>query len=455
MNSEVKKLSFDSRDEFKRKETAEQIKSLLYSEVDISPTIIDGSWGTGKTEFCFKLIELMQKDDTHHLLYVDAYQADHADEPLLTVLAEVLKLVPEEEGKRHSLIQKLLPAIRFGLKTTLKAGVGHLLRQDASDIVEDFDKEIKQVTDKAIDASVEAILIDHIKASESLRALQKALEELAKEKPIIIFIDELDRCRPDFAVNMLEIIKHTFDVSCVQFVLITNTEQLKASINNCYGRRVDAKRYLDKFIKYSFMLSDQYWGTPHKKESTSVAHYRNLIQDSELLKTAKLDEAGAFDFVAHFIKLHSLSLREIESFVRQLEIYQILTKNKGFEERLIYGYKLFRLLGILLFTFNPELTNAMVNDCADAVELGIFTGCKGIPEYDGGYPSPEHQDIVTVILGGHLKFNSSKFTPSDVDSKKKWQSLADKLFSNSMYGDSNEDKIIIGVIDVLRLNQSR
>ncbi|MBJ6977682.1 P-loop NTPase fold protein, partial [Vibrio cholerae] len=76
---------------------------------------------------------------------------------------------------------------------------------------------------------------DHVEAESSLQALQQALKSIAEQKPIVLFIDELDRCRPNFSVLMLETIKHTFDVEGVQFVLITNTNQLKASINHCYG----------------------------------------------------------------------------------------------------------------------------------------------------------------------------------------------------------------------------
>lgn len=125
MTIEIESRTFEFRDEFQRKSIAEKAISLLTSDIDVSPMVIDGSWETGKTEFCHKLINLMKKEsDNHHIIYIDAFQADHADEPLLTVLAEVLKLIPDEE-QRNSVIQKVIPAVRFGLKTILKAGVSH------------------------------------------------------------------------------------------------------------------------------------------------------------------------------------------------------------------------------------------------------------------------------------------------------------------------------------------
>lgn len=90
----------------------------------------------------------------------------------------------------------------------------------------------------------------------------------------MLFVDELDRCRPDFAVNMLEIIKHTFNVKGVQFVLVTNTQQLRSSINHCYGETVDAQRYLDKFLKYSFSLPQVQGLNTYQETSVSLSHYK-------------------------------------------------------------------------------------------------------------------------------------------------------------------------------------
>ncbi|TMP83510.1 P-loop NTPase fold protein, partial [Pseudoalteromonas sp. S983] len=243
-------LTFDDRDEFKRKGIAEKAISLLQADINISPIVIDGSWGTGKTEFCHKLINLMQGNNSHNLIYIDAFKADHADDPLMTVLAEVIKVLPDDESKQ-GFMKKALPAVRYGFKASAKAVVAHALKQDFADVADDFDKEIQKAADKAIDATVESVLKDHVKAEKNLKALQNALADIATIKPIVLFVDELDRCRPNFAVDMLEIIKHTFDVEGVGFVLITNTKQLKASINHCYGHAVDAQRYLDKFVKFT------------------------------------------------------------------------------------------------------------------------------------------------------------------------------------------------------------
>ena len=94
MTIDITALTFDERDEFNRKVTAEKAITLLSSEIEVSPMVIDGSWGTGKTEFCTKLIHLIENSDSNFTpVYIDAFKADHADEPLMTILAAILKLL--------------------------------------------------------------------------------------------------------------------------------------------------------------------------------------------------------------------------------------------------------------------------------------------------------------------------------------------------------------------------
>jgi len=94
------RVTFDARDEYQRRPIAEKIIRLLESDVKISPLVIDGHWGAGKTEFCCKLIHLIEDGEANlQPIYVDAFKADHADEPLMTLMAAVLNAFPEAKEK--------------------------------------------------------------------------------------------------------------------------------------------------------------------------------------------------------------------------------------------------------------------------------------------------------------------------------------------------------------------
>jgi hypothetical protein len=448
---ELEELTFDSRDEFNRRTVAEKVINLLVSDLDVSPMIIDGDWGTGKTEFCHKLINLMASNHPEHqIIYVDAYKADHADDPLLTIIAEILKIIPKGLQQK-SFVKKIIPTLRYGFKAGAKAGVSHLLRQDFADVADDYDKEIKQASDKLIDASVESLLKDHVEANKNLRTLQASLTQLAKEKPITIFIDELDRCRPNFSVAILETIKHVFDVENVKFVLITNRNQLRASINHCYGVTIDAHRYLDKFLKFNFTLSKTINTDGQQLAEASVTHYRNLIRQSPTLENAKLDQDAALNLVGHVIKEQNLSLREVETLVRHIEIYQVLTEHKGFPKDLTLGYQLIRIIGVILFCFKPELAQAILNNQADAKLLGAFLGNEGIMPFEDEDPYPEHYQVLSVILGQECRFNSELFTPTEGKNKDHWAGLI-REYSGYRGFPSERSRIIIDVINVLNFN---
>ncbi|MFS1439565.1 P-loop NTPase fold protein [Shewanella sp. 10N.286.48.A6] len=426
---DITALTFDERDEFRRKSIAEKVISLLKADIDISPMVIDGSWGTGKTEFCHKLINLMHGSDTHHLIYIDAFKADHADEPLMTVLAEIIKVLPDDESKQ-GFMKKTLPAVRYGLKTIAKAGVSHLLRQDVADVADDFDKQIQSAADKAIDATVESVLKVHVKADKNLKALQAALAEIAVTKPIILFVDELDRCRPNFAVDMLEIIKHTFDVEGVNFVLITNTQQLKASVNHCYGHAVDAQRYLDKFIKFRFelsSLSDRHLNSPIL---AAKKHFFTLAQEKKCLPDDCLKNAVFGKAIEHLIQYHSLSLREVETLILHIQIAQTLSNSDRFVERQYIGYTLLRLIGVMLVCYRPELLIELKKGNIDATLLGEFLGVEDIPTLEQRGNRPDAFEVMMVILAKDCNKNVEKYIPQK-EQEEEW----DKYIHHGFMGD--------------------
>lgn len=432
---DITALTFDERDEFKRKSIAEKVISLLKADIDISPMVIDGSWGTGKTEFCHKLINLMHGNDSHHLIYIDAFKADHADEPLMTVLAEVIKVLPDDDSKQ-SFMKKALPAVRYGFKASAKAVVSHVLKQDFADVADDFDKAIQKTADKAIDATVESLLKDHVKADKNLKALQTALAEVAATKPIILFVDELDRCRPNFAVDMLEIIKHTFDVEGVNFVLITNTQQLKASVNHCYGHAVDAQRYLDKFIKFRFelsSLSDRHLNSPIL---AARKHFFTLAKETKCLPNDCLNNAVFGKAIEHLIQYHSLSLREVETLILHIQIAQTLSNSERFIEMQYIGYTWLRLIGVMLVCFRPELLIKLKKGDIDATLLGEFLGVEDIPTLGQGVNRPEAFEVIMVIIAKDCNKNADKYTPNK-DQEEEWNKYIHRGFMGDI-PDSHE-----------------
>ncbi len=436
----------NARDEFNRKPIAEKIIKLLTSDIDLSPMIIDGDWGTGKSEFCHKLINKFRSEHPNaQILYIDAFQADHADNPLMTIIAEIMTLIPDEQEKK-GFLKKALPAIRYGTKAVLKAGVSHIMKESADSIADGFEKEIQDAANAAIDATVTALLKDHEEAEKNLKALQALLTELAKDNPIIIFIDELDRCRPDFSVQMLEVIKHTFNVENVKFVLVTNSNQLKAAINHAYGASIDAERYLDKFIKFVIELSSKTKNQKYERYNlVSNEYFDLLVQRSNLLKKSKL--SAKFDppyFLAHkLITINNLSLREVETFVTHLETALVLEIDFN---NATLGFILLYIIAIYIDCFESELKKNIYQNNIDALKLLKIIGVNNIEEIDQG-PA-----MVLILLASQAQKNAED-AKKHIDTYNKNNQFS-KPFSELVFAwpvPNDYFAIIIDIIDTLHL----
>ncbi|QMT36163.1 KAP family P-loop NTPase fold protein [Neisseria wadsworthii] len=463
--------TFESRDEFNRKPIAQNIISLLSSDIDISPMVIDGGWGTGKTEFCQKLIALMkQEHPDYQLIYVDAFRSDHSGEPLLALLAQIIKdCTPEDQAngepspKRKELTRKFAKGAGFAFKTVAKAAAGHLLKQsvenlaagwqqavgnetDSDKVAETVSDTMVKLSDEAIDSTVEILLKEQIEAEKNLETLRQCLSEFANEKPIILFVDELDRCRPDYAVEMLETIKHVFDVANVQVVLVTNTQQLRAAINHRYGLAVDSQRYLDKFLKYSFTLPEKSLDQHDEKNQVlaSVKYFTRLVQASSILNTGLNHPSSGevISFATSLVGRNALSLREVETFVRYLEIYHRLSR--GLASDAITGYQFLRITGVFLFCFKPDIKESLIRDKADGRQiaeqvLGFVPG-SSIDWHD----ISSCIDIIAHNLSYHPLINKGD---------KEWEMWMNHMFSGTANIPENMFNLVKEAIRYLQLSK--
>ena len=453
METQALEKTFATHDEFNRKPIAENIIRLLTSDIDLSPMVIDGGWGTGKTEFCQKLIRLMQQQHPDYQpIYIDAFRSDHSGEPLLALLAEIIKTCTPEDTdgqpseKRKSFTNRIAKVAGFGIKTIFKAAMGHVLKQNTDDLAEELqqimndDQEARSVaetvTDTAniianhtIDVTVEALLKEQIEAEKNLETLKSCMKELAEDKPIILFIDELDRCRPDYAVDMLEVIKHVFDIENVKVVLVTNTKQLCAAINHRYGAEVDAQKYLDKFLKYSFALPDKVLDQ-NEAQGTIVAvqYFEPLLKNSRIFDELKglIENEVIRGFICDMIKRTNISLRETERLVRFLEIYHSLSG--GLSNKVRWENILLVITGIFIFCFHPELIkNINENHVAAGDPCQLFN-FQILPKKPMDESNVNYADVIAMMFIMFSKVKDPTFVFRISDDHEYWQMHVNNLF---------------------------
>jgi hypothetical protein len=240
---------------------------------------LDSDWGSGKSYFLTRF----QKELTargHVAVYVNAWEDDHSDDPFLTVVTaiiESLEQVALNDGVVGTILEKTKPLRKSAGKivaTTVFAAGKHLAKryvgQEALELISghvgdvdepsDVADAISKANDTLIDQVSGALLetfsaqkTAHTSFSKTLAALSEAVFVDSKNTaPVYVLIDELDRCRPAYAVEMLERIKHLFSVENFVFVLGTDTAQLSHAVRGLYGGEFDGTRYLNRFVDRTY-----------------------------------------------------------------------------------------------------------------------------------------------------------------------------------------------------------
>lgn len=150
-------------------------------------------------------------------------------------------------------------------------------------------------------------ILSSIKTAEQIRELVKSIFGsiiVENAQKLIVFIDELDRCRPNFAVEMLERIKHYFDDDRIIFVTSINKEQLIHTVSKFYGANFDSTGYLNKFFDLNVHLPviDPYLTNRMYSNSNQEQYYVEKICE-ELNDYYKLSLRDALIFKQHLMNL--------------------------------------------------------------------------------------------------------------------------------------------------------
>lgn len=163
--------------------------------------------------------------------------------------------------------------------------------------------------DKKLYESFSKMLNNLAYEKERIDAAQVLLNLVREDKELIIIIDELDRCRPDFALKILECIKHLFTTANSKFILVMNKEAMAASVEHMYGLKEEAAfRYLDKYITDTYKLPEiQSYG-----ESCPIRYFWYLTKHLPL-KNELTD-----NFLEYLINNEGMTLRDIEKLAHKV-----------------------------------------------------------------------------------------------------------------------------------------
>lgn len=287
------------------------VKLLSHMEDDCYSIALNGNWGSGKT-FFIKQVKLildtynstsqlpeatraevknLEEGDfsypaNYATVYYDAWANDSHVDPIL------------------SLIYATIDSNQSDYTVDRQRDIGNAAAAIADAVTgRDISNALKSL--KGTDQ------LATIKEAESIKDLvKKFLDALIYEHGdrLVIFIDELDRCKPDYALSLMERIKHFFDDDRITFVFAVNLSQLQHTVKSYYGSAFDATRYLDKFFDIQMSLPN--------------INYKAFLQNQLGLSADTRSDEVCIETAKYF----GFSLRETERYIR---LYKIARKAIG------------------------------------------------------------------------------------------------------------------------------
>lgn len=248
---------------------------------------IRANWGYGKTFF----VSAWMKDlaySNHPVVYFDAWANDFSDDPLVGFISEMngaltkhfqsMPVIKRHIDEAFAIGKRLIKPVGMGVASVLAKKLANCNLEElrgfftgTADDANELDTEAETDTKKdeksvssVIAKCAEIAVKEHASKKETIGIFRKRLArlivELGKQSnvqlPMFVFIDELDRCRPNYAIELLEAVKHLFGVPGIYFITSTNLDQLGHSVRAVYGEKFDAEHYLKRFFDQEYLLPD-------------------------------------------------------------------------------------------------------------------------------------------------------------------------------------------------------
>ena len=323
---------------------------------------VSGDWGTGKT-YLAKNWHKYLEEQKYFTCYIDAHKKDYAEDPLLIIMSEIESSVNKYIKKEEVFIKrafmpvkkKFIPFLASGIKTAGKVGASVLLPDVVSSVAKQIIDEVDaEKVKEFVKSSIEKYgkkkdnyikqYYQNIQAySKNMEAFKQELEKFAAkfDKPVVIFIDELDRSNPQFVIKLIEQLKHIFEIPNLAFILTVNKKELSNTIKGIYGSEMDGYAYYKKFTTHDFTL--------YPISELNNDNIKIYIQEITNKYNDFIISNNFLDIAVIIIQLFNLSLRDIEQVLDHLYYIKEKVTQEYHKEYLIICF-LYRTVYIKYYT---------------------------------------------------------------------------------------------------------
>lgn len=315
-----------------RKGFGDSLLNLIERSQDELVISLDGRWGEGKTTFV-KMWQGLLLEKNIPTIYIDAFANDYIDDAFISIASSITTYaqnnidkskedkVNEFKGKAKSVgIQLLSWTAKVGIKAATLGALKDSDLEELKDIKGDLAKGVSTV----VGDFVEERLTSHSKDVELLESFKILLSELPgninseSNKPLVIIIDELDRCKPTYAIEVIEKVKHLFSVKNVVFVLVMHRKQLEEAVKSVYGQNIDAHTYLQKFINIDATLPKRI----SDRHVNDIKKYCQKLYELHELETWG-DERTLITSLESLSTHFNLTLRQLEKVFTNIAVFYV------------------------------------------------------------------------------------------------------------------------------------
>lgn len=228
---------------------------------------IEGGWGVGKTFVIEKIEDRLKvflseetNSDRYFVFHYNCWQHDYYEEPAVAIISAMLASIREDEVLVNGEAERIIKAGYEFVGEELKKIAGLYIENKIGINLISWAEDIKN--NKEINQKAENEFDEMFNFSQTIEKVRKKLQEIAEERTIVLFVDELDRCIPQYAIKVLERLHHIFyGLDNVVVIMAIDRKQLEHSVEEMFGVRkdessIDIEKYLKKFIDFSVVLDN-------------------------------------------------------------------------------------------------------------------------------------------------------------------------------------------------------
>ena len=275
------------------------VESIVTNDSLLPASIgVYGDWGSGKSSLMYMCKERLEKSDKKiKCLVFNGWLFENYEDAKTAILGTILDEISKEQslsGKAKDIIIGLYKsvdkfklvknALKYGTDLFLTGGIGSLVELSVKQIAKKYQETIEDADWEKITTAVSDELNNKV-LRDDIRQFQKEFADLLEESKIsrlVVFVDELDRCRPDTILDTLEAIKLFLFEGKVAFVIGADERHIsyavKSKFKDIEGIQIDiGKEYLEKLIQYPIRI-------PQLNADEVEVYISCLLLQSELTK---------------------------------------------------------------------------------------------------------------------------------------------------------------------------